>query len=245
MSAVTQPPHPYISPFQLGETMFGTTIQKGPLTLPQGATSTLFTITGGAILVTSLFGIVTTGTPVTANNLSLGTVPSTGTAESGGIATATAINSLVAGTCINVPATPGGAGASLVAPAVPLTGVAVTNNYHGTVAVALTGGTLTVPGVSINGVASGSNPWSPATYQVPAHGTISWTGSLAPTWTWSPSTILEIGEGGISTGREHVLSPGTITWTCSGSVAGAIKWYLNYIELDTVPGTEGAVAVVS
>jgi hypothetical protein len=247
VSTLAYPPHPFIQGYQLEDMVLGSQVVKGPLTLPQSATSTLFTVSGGAILVTSLFGVVTTLTPATANNLSLGTVPSTGTAESAGIATATAINSLAAGTLINIPATPGSAGAVLVAPSVPLTGVAVTNNYHGSVAVTLAGGTLT--GVTVNGVAVGSTPWSPATYTVPAHGTISWAGSVAPTWTWAPSTSLEVGPGGaLGLGKEHVINPGTITWTTSASVTGAVKWYINYIPLDNRPGVgigAGAVAAVA
>lgn len=230
----------FIPGYQEAALVVGSPVVKGPLTLPQTATSTLFTVAGGAILVTSFLGLVTTATPGTANNLSVGTVPSVGTAESGGIATATAAASLAAGTWIAMPATPGAAGASLVAPAVPLTTVPVVNPYHGSVTVVISGGTVTA--VFVGGVQVGSGD---GTFVVPQHESISITYSVAPTWTWAPTTTLQTGPGGaVSLGKEHVISPGTITWTTSASVTGAIKWYLTYIPLDgSSPGVPTGVTV--
>ncbi len=245
VSAITQPPSPYIGPFQLGESVFGTTIKKTAVPVPTVTTATtLFTVTGGAILVSSLIGIVSTAIGATASNLSLGTAPTIGSAAAAGIGGPTAIANLVAGSHISAPFAVGSPGITLVAPAVPLTGVAVTNNYHGTVAVTLAAGTLT--GVMVNGVAVGSTPWSPATYQVPAHGTISWAGSVAPTWTWASTSVLVTDTfGSENTPREFVVSPGAITLTTSVVTTGAITWYLSYMQLDSVPGVEGTVSVVS
>lgn len=81
-------------------------------TLPASATTqTLFTVGSGNILVTSLFGVVTTLIGSTTTTLALGTHPTTGTLETAGIATATAITSAEAGTWLGVQASSGTAGA--------------------------------------------------------------------------------------------------------------------------------------
>jgi hypothetical protein len=224
-----------IQGYQLEEAVIGARCAKLQQTLPQTATSTLFTVTGGAILVTNIFGVVTT-TIGGACNLSIGLAPTIGSAATAGIGGPTALASAAAGTIIGAPATPGVAGMTLVAPGVPASGTAttnlVTNNYHGTVAVALSGFTLTF--VYINGVQVGTTN---ATYQLPAHGTMSITYSVGGTWTWTASGALEIGNSGAtSIGKEHVISPGLVTLTTSASVTGAISWYLNYIPLDVIVG---------
>jgi hypothetical protein len=233
-----------IQGIQLAETVIGARCEKTNLTLPQTATSTLFTVTGGAILVTNIFGIVTTAIGG-ACNLSLGLAPTIGTAQTAGIGGPTALASAAAGTIIGAPATPGVAGMTLVAPAVPSSGSAttnlVTNPYHGTAQVVISGGTLTF--VYVNGVQVGV---ADGTFLVPAHGTISITYSVAPTWAWTASGALEIGNSGdTSIGKEHVVSPGLITWTTSASVTGAITWYLNYIPLDTVVGNTVGVPTLT
>jgi hypothetical protein len=220
-----------IQGIQLAECVIGSRSVKTSLALPQTATSTLFTVSGGAVLITNIFGLVTTAIGG-ACNLSIGLAPTIGSANTAGIGGPTALASAAAGTVIAAPATPGVAGMTLSAPAVPGTGVPVTNNYHGTAQVVVSGGTLT--GVLINGVVAGAGD---GTYQVPAHGTIAWTGSVAPTWAWTASGALEVGNSGAtSIGREHVVSAGLITLTTSASVTGNITWYLNYIPLDTVVG---------
>lgn len=84
-------------------------------TLPGSATTqTLFTVAGGNVLVTSLFGQVTTLIGSTATTVALGTVPTVGTASTTGIATATAVTSAEAGTNIAVLAASGVAGALVV-----------------------------------------------------------------------------------------------------------------------------------
>jgi hypothetical protein len=221
-------------PYELGEVLFGTAITKGPLTLPQATTQTLFTVTNGAIIVTSLAGLITTQTPAGANNLSLGTVPAIGTAASAGIGGPTAINSLVAGTWLAAPASAGTAGGALVAPGVPASGTAstnlVTNNYHGTVDVTLSG--FTVTHVYINGVQAGTTN---ATYSLPQHGNISITYSVVGTWTWVGSAAIEISaSSALSVPKDvgFIVPPGTITWTTTASLTGAITWYMNYVVLD-------------
>ena len=86
------------------ETVFGLIVRTGPQTFPQGGpgTSTLFTIHTGAVLVTSLLGVLTTST-TTDPVLSLGVAPSgAGTAETNGLATTVALTSIEAGTWVSV-----------------------------------------------------------------------------------------------------------------------------------------------
>lgn len=90
---------------QLREIAFGVQVKKAAQTLPQTATADLYTVSGGSVLVTSLFGQVSgTATGATATTLKLGMKPTVGTAESAGIATAEAITSLEIGTWIGVQA---------------------------------------------------------------------------------------------------------------------------------------------
>lgn len=86
---------------------YGTQVLKAATALPQTATSTLFTVTGGRVIVTSLVGTVSTAVQNQACTLALGTVPTTGTASSTGIATATSIINLEAGTHVYLPAAKG------------------------------------------------------------------------------------------------------------------------------------------
>ena len=75
----------------------GVTVVKAPQALPQTATATLFTVTGGPILVRSLVGLVTTALGATATTLSLGITPTGGAAVNTGLCTAGTVTSLVVG----------------------------------------------------------------------------------------------------------------------------------------------------
>lgn len=98
--------------YQLRALNFGTLVTKAAAALPQTATATLFTVATGNVLVTSVFGQVSgTAIGATVTTLALGTAPTTGTAETAGIATATAITSLEIGTFVGVQASSGKAGA--------------------------------------------------------------------------------------------------------------------------------------
>src|ERR1700744_6494365 len=84
-------------------------------TLPASATTeTLFTVTGGNILVTGLVGVVTTLIGSTATTVALGTIPTTGTASTTGIATAPAVTSKEAGTWVGTQVSSGIGGALVV-----------------------------------------------------------------------------------------------------------------------------------
>ncbi len=93
---------------------FGQKITKTGLALPSTATGTLFTVAGGSILVTNLLGLVTTAVGGTATTLALGTAPTTGTLDTDGIATATAITSSEAGVWVTPVASAGLGGALAV-----------------------------------------------------------------------------------------------------------------------------------
>lgn len=107
MSVITQG-------YQLRSLIFGTQVIKAAQNLPQTATSTLYTVSGGSVLVTNLVGVVS-GTAIQnqACTLALGTVPTTGTASSTGLATATSIINKEIGTWM-APQASSGAGGALV-----------------------------------------------------------------------------------------------------------------------------------
>jgi hypothetical protein len=223
---------------QLAETVLGTRVIKGPLSLPQNATSTLFTVTGGAVLVTGLSGVVTTAIQNQACTLSLGLAPTTGTAAAAGIGGPNSISNLATGNVIAGPNAVGAVGTALVAPSIPASGTATTNlavnTYHGTVTVTLSAFTLTF--VYVNGVQVGTTNGA---YDVPLHGTISITYSVSGTWTWASSTNLEINPNGtlfIAKDTGFIAPAGTITWTTSASNTGAMTWYIEYIPVDTQVG---------
>lgn len=98
---------------------------------------------------------------------------------------------------------------TITPPSVPASGVNATNPSAAlAAAVVVTGGTLT--GIFVNGVNVGSTA---GTYFVPAGGTINWTGSVAPTWTW---TAAGVDPGGATSDGGNFITP----WP-QGAVAGA------------------------
>lgn len=106
---------------QLRALFGGDLVTKSNLSTAGDTTANLFTVSGGNVVVTGLVGVVTTACSSTANTVSLGGSPSTGTVEHGGIATAGSITSLEIGTwlyptfaggSVNVLQTSGHAGAA-------------------------------------------------------------------------------------------------------------------------------------
>ena len=65
---------------QLRQLNFGTKVEKAAATLPATAYGSLFTISGGRVIVTGIVGEVTTICSATATNLKLTATPTTGTA---------------------------------------------------------------------------------------------------------------------------------------------------------------------
>lgn len=79
----------FIQGTQLRLIEYGYQVTKAAQTLPQQATSTLFTVAGGRIVITSLMGTVSTVIGAGAVTMSLGTAPTVGTAATAGIAALT------------------------------------------------------------------------------------------------------------------------------------------------------------
>jgi hypothetical protein len=94
---------------------YGTLVTTAAAAFPQTATATLFTVTGGNIIVTCLLGEVTTviGTDP-AVTLGCGTPTIGGTLDVDGIATTTALTSAEVGTLVTVQPSSGLGGALVV-----------------------------------------------------------------------------------------------------------------------------------
>lgn len=100
--------------YQLRTIQFGPQLIKGPSTPPNsGSTSPIATVSGGAVLITSMLGLVTTVLSGTTGAIALGTAPTTGTAETAGIASAGVVGGNEVGTWL-VPLVSAGAGGALV-----------------------------------------------------------------------------------------------------------------------------------
>jgi hypothetical protein len=103
-----------IQGYQLRTVQMGTQVIKGPSTPPNsGSSATIATVAGGSVLITSMLGLVTTVMSGTTGTISLGTVPTTGTASTTGIAAAAVIGGKEAGTWM-VPLVSAGVGGTLV-----------------------------------------------------------------------------------------------------------------------------------
>jgi hypothetical protein len=75
----------------------GYLVTKGAQALPQTATSTLYTVTGGSVVVQLMAGLVTTALGATVTSLSLGNTPTGGANASASIATSAVVTSKVLG----------------------------------------------------------------------------------------------------------------------------------------------------
>lgn len=93
----------------------GIQVTKPAANFPQTATATLFTVSGGLVLVTSLIGVVTTVLPASDPVLSLGSAPTVGTAQTAGIASSVVLTSAEVGTLVTVAGSSGGLPAALAA----------------------------------------------------------------------------------------------------------------------------------
>jgi len=81
-----------------GSGIQGYPVFKAAQNLPQNATSTLYTVTGGAVLVTFMAGLVTTALGGTVTSLSLGNTPTGGANASASLATSAVVTSKAVGT---------------------------------------------------------------------------------------------------------------------------------------------------
>lgn len=101
-----------IQGYQLREIALGVQVIKGPSTPPNsGSSATIATVAGGAVLITSMLGLVTTVLSGSTGQISLGTAPTTGTAETAGIASLTTVGGAEAGTWLAPQASSEAAGA--------------------------------------------------------------------------------------------------------------------------------------
>lgn len=111
-------------PLAFRKALFGLSVAGTAKTVPQNATSTIFTVTGGRILVTGLYGKVTTVIAGTTPSAKIVSTPTTGTAVD--VSSATAITGKEVGALIGLAGTVGtalnvqnaGAGAGLPSPVV-------------------------------------------------------------------------------------------------------------------------------
>lgn len=105
-----------IQGYQLRTIDLGVQVIKAAQTPPNsGASATLFTVAGGAVLVTSLLGRVTTALSGTTGALALGSKPTAGTEETAGIATAGVVGGAEIGTWLGFPAASTGLAGALTA----------------------------------------------------------------------------------------------------------------------------------
>ena len=88
---------------------YGQVVAGAAKALPQTAAGNIFTVAGGPILLTQLFGLVVTNLGATVTTLSVGTSPTGGAASGVSLATAVAITSKQQGCFLTVPETAGGA----------------------------------------------------------------------------------------------------------------------------------------
>lgn len=79
----------FVQGAQLRLLEYGYQVTKAAQTLPQTATSTLFTVAGGRVVITSLMGTVSTVIGAGAVTMSIGVAPTVGTANTAGIAALT------------------------------------------------------------------------------------------------------------------------------------------------------------
>lgn len=96
-----------IYPEQFRNLLTGIKVDRAAKVLPAGATESIFTVTGGAVLITGLVGTVTTATDATATNLSVVATPTSGTAVT--LASTVAAASKEVGAMFALNATAGGA----------------------------------------------------------------------------------------------------------------------------------------
>lgn len=104
-----------IQGYQLRTLNLGSQVIKAAAVVPNAAAANLFTVSGGAVLVTSLFGKVTTVFTSTATTLNMGPKPTTGTANAVGVHDATILTSAALGAWVTPLLASGIATAGIVA----------------------------------------------------------------------------------------------------------------------------------
>src|SRR6201982_4178034 len=85
---------------------YGNSAFRAASTLPQTATTTYFNVVGGQVLITSIFGVITTATGATATNLTINATNTAG-ATTVAIGAQTAVTSKEAGALLAIPTSAG------------------------------------------------------------------------------------------------------------------------------------------
>lgn len=90
-----------VSGSTLREVLLGSKVERATAALPQTATGTLFTVTGGRVMITSIVGQVTTGIQAQANAVKLVATPS-GAGAVNDLCATVDVNGLAAGGLVSV-----------------------------------------------------------------------------------------------------------------------------------------------
>lgn len=132
----------WINPNNYTPIIFGEYVTKLAQTPPNsGSSATLYTVAGGAVLITSLFGRVSTVLNGTTGAIALGTAPTVGTANTAGIATAGVVGGAEVGTFVAVGQASAGLAAALVVGTTKQAGAAL---FLGQIAFTAYTGTITI-----------------------------------------------------------------------------------------------------
>jgi hypothetical protein len=111
----------FIQGTQLRTLNRGNLVTKGPAVVPNAAPGNLFTVSGGAVLITSLIGKVTTVFTASATTLNMGAAPTTGTANASAIHAITVLTSAAVGAWVTPVLASGIATVGIVANAISWT----------------------------------------------------------------------------------------------------------------------------
>lgn len=117
----------------------GARVTKAAFTLPQTASTAMFTVTGGKVAITSLVGTVTTALGATATNLNVTYTPTSG--ANGDLAAATVCTSDIVGTLYTIT----GVAADLMS-AQKVGGTEVPSHVYAPTPTFLTGSLVVTPG---------------------------------------------------------------------------------------------------
>lgn len=90
----------YLTPNSIRQILFGIKVDKAAAALPATATGTLFTVTGGRVVITSIVGLVATSIQAQANAVKLVATPTTGTVND--LCATVDINGLAAGGLVSI-----------------------------------------------------------------------------------------------------------------------------------------------
>lgn len=105
----------FIQGYQLRTLQLGNQVVKSAAVVPNAAPANLFVVSGGAVLITSLVGKVSTVFTSTVTTLNMGAAPTVGTANASAIHASTVLTSAALGAWVTPALSSGIAGAGVVA----------------------------------------------------------------------------------------------------------------------------------